>query len=249
MKIETKEALQLSEKKSRTMIRIMRRNANDLENSIVTSHTIIAKAPEEEAQEKMAADTILQQYYYVAQLSEDIRRYCSSLRSIAQQCDHVQLRAELDAALQKSIQTHEVEGKIVDGVLLLKMPHPINRYSRHASGALDVLEIREALSGLASDRIQHSSVSLYFWHIYPESSAINYPDNDNYLVKSIIDQICEALGLRDDGTEMFLFYATALTDYVKDGTYIIIVPQDFQKINFVQKSATLDFLRTVYLGP
>lgn len=249
MKAETKEALQLSEKKSKSMIRIMRRNANDLENSIITSRAIIAKTQEEAKQEKMAADTILQQYYYVAQMTEDIRRYCSSLRSIAQQCGHVQLRAELDAAIQESIQKHEVEVKMVNEVLLLKIPHPINRYSRYASGALDVLEIREALSGFASDKIQHKSVSLYFWHIYPESSAINYPDNDNYLVKSIIDQICEALGLRDDGTEMFLFYATALTDYVKNGTYIIITPQDFQDINFVQKSATLNFLRTVYLGP
>lgn len=84
---------------------------------------------------------------------------------------------------------------------------------------------------------------------YPDavggSTNVVYPDNDNYLVKSVIDQICEALGLRDDGTQMFLFHATILTDSVPSGTYVIIAPQDFEDVDFVRKSSAQNFISAV----
>ena len=59
MQIETKEAMMLFEKKSKSMIRILRSNANNLEKSIIDSHTISSKYIEENKQETAAFDSML----------------------------------------------------------------------------------------------------------------------------------------------------------------------------------------------
>lgn len=55
MQIETKEAMMLFEKKSKSMIRILRSNANNLEKSIIDAHTISSKYIEENKQETAAS--------------------------------------------------------------------------------------------------------------------------------------------------------------------------------------------------
>lgn len=249
MQIETKEAMMLFEKKSKSMIRILRSNANNLEKSIIDVHTISSKYIEENKQETAAFDSMLRQYQCVAEIAEDIRRYCSSLRSVARQCGQVHLQNELTSSVQKSVRSHGIQAKMQGEIITLKMPHPINRYSRHAAGTMFAIEIREALTAIPHDLVTHKPVTLYFWHVYPDavggSTNVVYPDNDNYLVKSVIDQICEALGLRDDGTQMFLFHATILTDSVPSGTYVIIAPQDFEDVDFVRKSSAQNFISAI----
>ena len=71
--------------------------------------------------------------------------------------------------------------------------------------------------------------TVFFWHVYSRcnhQSCISYPDNDNYLTKTIIDLICEVFGLQDIGTELALFHSTALDDELPQMTYVFVVPND-----------------------
>ena len=132
-----------------------------------------------------------------------------------------------------------------DRVLLLRTVHPITRYSRTASGSPYDPEIQLALeqahaeayhAGLLANSCLPSPCTVFFWHVYSRSnhrSCISYPDNDNYLTKSIIDLICAVFGLQDIGTELSLFHSTALDDDLAPLTYVFVVPNDSDLASFL----------------
>ena len=62
---------------------------------------------------------------------------------------------------------------------------------------------------------------------------VSYPDNDNFLSKSIIDLICAVFGLQDIGTELALFHSTALDDDLAPLTYVFVVPNDSDLASFL----------------
>ena len=132
-----------------------------------------------------------------------------------------------------------------DRVLMLRTVHPISRYSRTASASPYDPEIRQALqlaheeayqAGLLKTTALTSPCTVFFWHVYSRSnhqSCISYPDNDNYLAKTIIDLICEVFGLQDIGTELALFHSTALDDALPPMTYVFVVPNNSDLATFL----------------
>ncbi len=116
-------------------------------------------------------------------------------------------------------------------VIVIKMPYPIKRYSRKKANApfINVLKrsLEQFISGLPKSHRFPAENIFYFWYVYPNSKAKKggFPDNDNYLVKPIIDIICLMLGIRDIGTDAFLFYATKICSEISEGAYVFIVPQ------------------------
>ena len=49
-------------------------------------------------------------------------------------------------------------------------------------------------------------------------------DNDNYDYKHLIDRITDALGVTDDALRCRLCFASAQTDRLAAGTYVIVTP-------------------------
>lgn len=140
--------------------------------------------------------------------------------------------------------------KEADGVICIQMPFPIKRYAKRkaAAPALDILRAEllrflsttENLSVISPDNI------FYFWYIYPmieECDKLYYPDNDNYLVKPIIDTVCEMLSIQDKGTDTYLFSATALCSDVPEGAYLLLAPQADTVHDFRSQENALAFLR------
>lgn len=154
----------------------------------------------------------------------------------------VQLRESVDLERRRLGISAQVDA---DRVLLLRTVHPITRYSRTASGSPYDPEIQLALeqahaeafhAGLLTNSCLPSPCTVVFWHVYSRSnhqSCISYPDNDNYLAKSIIDLICAVFGLQDIGTELALFHSTALDDDLPPMTYVFGVPNDLDLTPFL----------------
>ena len=146
-----------------------------------------------------------------------------------------QIREAVDAERRRLGISAQVDA---DRVLMLSTVHPISRYSRTASASPYDPEIRQALqlahdeayqAGLLKATALPSPCTVFFWHVYSRcnhQSCIRYPDNDNYLTKTIIDLICEVFGLQDIGTELALFHSTALDDELPQMTYVFVVPND-----------------------
>ncbi len=140
-----------------------------------------------------------------------------------------------------------------DNVIVIRMPYPMKRYSKKniVSPALDIF--KDKLSCFYSGHKQSIPMFgdniFYFWYVYPlkgEGSGWYYPDNDNYLVKPIIDVICETLGFQDKGTNTFLFHATMLTSEISEGAYALIVPQSDEAHDFRRQKNVADFI--TYFG-
>lgn len=157
-----------------------------------------------------------------------------------------QLRKSVEAERRRLSISAQVDA---DRVLLLRTVHPITRYSRTASGSPYDPEIQLALeqahaeafhAGLLTNSCLPSPCTVVFWHVYSRSnhqSCISYPDNDNYLAKSIIDLICAVFGLQDIGTELALFHSTALDDDLPPMTYVFVVPNDLDLTLFLSFQA------------
>lgn len=153
-----------------------------------------------------------------------------------------QLRESVDMERRRLGISAQVDA---DRVLLLRTVHPITRYSRTASGSPYDPEIQLALeqahaeayhAGLLTNCCLPSPCTVFFWHVYSRSnhqSCISYPDNDNFLSKSIIDLICAVFGLQDIGTELALFHSTALDDDLPPLTYVFVVPNDSDLASFL----------------
>jgi len=137
-----------------------------------------------------------------------------------------------------------------DNVIVIKMPYPVKRYSKKniISPALNIL--KDKLACFYSEHKQViaalSDNIFYFWYVYPlkgEGCGWYYPDNDNYLVKPIVDVICEALGFQDKGTNTFMFHATMLTSEIPEDAYVLIVPQSDEAHDFRRQKNVVDFLQ------
>ena len=122
-----------------------------------------------------------------------------------------------------------------DASFILKTVHPISRYSKRASKSPHDMEIMMAISDAVeaaarqnpqSSALVSGPVIFSFWHVYRPSSESGYapPDNDNYLTKSIIDIICNALGLSDMGTAAYMFHGAVETESVPEATYVFVAP-------------------------
>ena len=123
-----------------------------------------------------------------------------------------------------------------DGAFLLKTVHPISRYSKRASKSPHDMEVASAISEAIKEAMNQGAyspstltgpVTFFFWHVYRSPSNTPYvpPDNDNYLTKSIIDIICNAVGLSDMGTAAYIFHGSVQTDGVPEATYVFVVPR------------------------
>ena len=122
-----------------------------------------------------------------------------------------------------------------DGRIVVKMPHlpglsanpKILQLKRVFESMYDGMgsEIAEKVYKMGICSRAYDKFSLSFYHIFPE----NYPsrsmrDNDNYDYKHLIDRITDALGVTDDALRCRLCFASAQTDRIADGTYVIVTP-------------------------
>lgn len=139
-----------------------------------------------------------------------------------------------------------------EGVVLIQMPFPIKRYAKKKTSAPALGNLKEKLLRF-SDLNKHTfSIAgdniFYFWYVYPlpeKGQRWYYPDNDNYLIKPIIDTICEALAIQDKGTDTFLFSATALSSEIPEGAYALLVPQADMEHDFRRQTDALRFIKKV----
>lgn len=115
-----------------------------------------------------------------------------------------------------------------DGYALIQMPHPLLRYHLKKTDApfLDALE--QTLYGVPFPRGFAAQKVFAFWHIYPHAGweRRSLPDNDNYLLKPVIDTVCRVWGMTDTGDELALFYNSTRDDTVPDRTYLLICTKD-----------------------
>ena len=71
----------------------------------------------------------------------------------------------------------------------------------------------------------YDKFSVSFYHIFPGNCpSRSMRDNDNYDYKHLIDRITDALGVTDDALRCRLCFASAQTDRIADGTYVIVTP-------------------------
>ena len=66
-------------------------------------------------------------------------------------------------------------------------------------------------------------------------------DNDNYDYKHLIDRITDALGVTDDALRCRLCFASAQTDRIADGTYVMA--DDYSGYNKLKKYPKMLLLR------
>ncbi len=139
---------------------------------------------------------------------------------------------------------------LIENVLSIRMPFPIKRYAKKKIVAPALNVLRDKLSDFIVEREDELNISgncvFYFWYVYPRKSGKAqwyYPDNDNYLVKPIIDTVCEVVSIQDTGTDAFMFYATMLSSEVPEGAYLFIAPQSDAEHNLHRQKNALEFIK------
>lgn len=182
----------------------------------------------------------------VNQLLEASNNAYQSIRTFFENTQHLRwqgkdtshpLFCDLGASIRWECQRLGIRATFLhDGAFLLKTIHPISRYSKRASKSPHDMEVASAISeaikeamdlGVYSPSTLTGPVTFFFWHVYRSPSKSPYvpPDNDNYLTKSIIDIICNAVGLSDMGTAAYIFHGSVQTDGVPEATYVFVVPR------------------------
>lgn len=159
---------------------------------------------------------------------------------------------EYDSVLPECNLNEQCDFLVADseGVLLIRMPFPIKRYAKRKTSAPALGALKKELLSFLSEKESSFSVSgdniFYFWYVYPQKENNQrwyFPDNDNYLIKPIIDTICETLSIQDTGTDTWLFSATALCSAVPEGAYVFLVPQSDTAHDFRRQKTVTDFIR------
>lgn len=139
---------------------------------------------------------------------------------------------DLYQSLYQKQQTQQAQAADIDLIqkdecVLIRMPHPLLRYHIKKTGApfLDTLE--QVLYHMPLPHGFAAQKVFAFWHIYPSAGweHRSLPDNDNYLLKPIIDIVCRIWGMTDTGDDLALFYNSTRDDSVPDRTYLLIVTQ------------------------
>ena len=122
-----------------------------------------------------------------------------------------------------------------DGRIVVKMPHlpglsanpKILQLKRAFESMYDGMgsEIAEKVYKMGICSRAYDKFSLSFYHIFPGNCpSRSMRDNDNYDYKHLIDRITDALGVTDDALRCRLCFASAQTDWIADGTYVIVTP-------------------------
>lgn len=122
-----------------------------------------------------------------------------------------------------------------DGRIVVKMPHlpglsatpKTLQLKRAFESMYDWMgsEIAEKVCKMGICSRAYDKFSLSFYHIFPGNCpSRSMRDNDNYDYKHLIDRITDALGVTDDALRCRLCFASAQTDRLAAGTYVIVTP-------------------------
>lgn len=155
-------------------------------------------------------------------------------------------RKHLNSALEHLVdQASGIEVLQRDGVLGVKMPNPPSRNATYKNHIAYLPTLQKALvAQREKDGLLPSTCNtFFFWHIMPRNAPAAYADNDNYLVKSIVDTICDVYALSDSGDCAFFFHASALTDELPSALYLLVAPQEAQFTCFCAAGNVIRFFR------
>ena len=120
-----------------------------------------------------------------------------------------------------------------DGRIVIGMPHlpglSANPKTLQLKRAFESMydwmgsEIAEKVCKMDICSRTYDKFSVSFYHIFPGNCpSRSMRDNDNYDYKHLIDRITDALGVTDDALRCRLCFASAQTDRIADGTYVIV---------------------------
>lgn len=118
---------------------------------------------------------------------------------------------------------NSIRVSIADSYALIFMPHPLLRYHVKKTDAPHLAALEQTLRAVPSPDMPDKHIFM-FYHIFPSTGWKQraLPDNDNYLVKPIIDTVCRVWDMVDTGDELALYYDSVRDDTVPSGTYLLI---------------------------
>lgn len=240
-------------RRSRRLIDHLRstlRNIEKCDNQMVKQSLQIETISDEQA-----AKTIQEQAGHVGALVTFCRQYLEQFVTPYESKENDLLQKELSNVIRKSREQLGIQAAIFENTLILRIPHPVSRYSKKASESTYIPEIRDAICEAKWKAEEACSLDLFsknvfisFWHFYPPESCESrnrvpaYPDNDNYLVKSIIDLLSSVFGFYDRGDTAHLFYGTQITSDFPSMTYIFLQTRDSEMKNFITFEEVKKFL-------
>ena len=248
----------LAQYKSRQLIHSAEQTLKKIQsydNALVQQSLIAETKP---IDENAAAKVITGQAMQVGMLLSLCNQYLEALVVPHARTESNILQNAAQKAVTASRVKLNIQASMHNGMLALQIPHPVSRYSRRTGQSAYLLEIADALheaktkfDGDASMNLFSKDVLISFWHIYPpeaqreRSSNPVYPDNDNYLVKSIIDLLSTEFGFYDRGDKAFLFHGTQITAKLLPMTYVFLQERNAKMKHFITFEEVSDFLSVV----
>lgn len=231
-------------------VRSALRNIEKCDNQMVKQSLQIEATSDEQA-----AKTIQEQANQVGSLVTFCRQYLERFVVPYESKTEDLLQKELSDAVHASRERLGIQATFFDDILILRIPHPVSRYSKKASESTYTPEIWDAICEAKQIKEKDKPLDLFsknvlisFWHLYPPEACESrnrvpsYPDNDNYLVKSIIDLLSSVFGFYDRGDTAHLFYGTQITPDFPAMTYIFLQARNSKMKNFTTFEEVKNFL-------
>lgn len=249
MKIETYECLHRLDRRGNILLRSLKQSISKLHKLQGEIRKIISDTSEigTDENEQHAVDTAMKIDAVVGGMANEIKRYFRNVSYFPPAPVKEQMQDTISRSVRRTRKELGISATFKDGVLILRTLHPINRYSKKTVGSPYDMEIEDALCEALQSGDIRGPTTFFFWHIYSKDKSknvVNYPDNDNYLTKSIIDLICSRFGLSDMGTEAYLFHATKLDDDIPSATYVMVA----QRSGYCEPLTSFDYVKQMLLS-
>lgn len=124
-------------------------------------------------------------------------------------------------------ESKKISVKAIDGMLLIRVPHPPRRENRYYCG--DRLALMTAIGELCHELELYPQKTIWLVHAYNDQTKnlARLPDFDNYDCKSLIDEACRLYPDTDSPVSTNIRIDTLLTGDLLPMTYLLISPRGF----------------------